>query len=491
MSSTDFHAIIDTIFAHDVFKDLDKKALVDRYDTTRDIDEINSTLGSVSGQEEQTGNVISSIPPQGIVIKSPGTYAFSADLTWQPGAVTSAAIVIQDTDDVTLDLSNHVLAATVGDSSQHITGIYIQHASGVTIQNGTLAGMCLYGIRAEDVENLTIQNLTVSGLAFKNLDIRNLCPAGIHVNRALGVKITDCAVQYMYVTADSSAGIQLLSTVSGTVSDCRVSNLVNYDGSVQGYSYIGSVNVTTANCTAEDFQSCFGGNIRTLGHTVLGFCPIFCLDLKYENCSATGMTGCSDDCHGMSVFLNAMVAVDNFTASSVTDGVDPSHTGAKATGLEVYGTFVSVRSCSVENIKAIVPQDRQSTGFSAWGVAISFTDCKAGHVTVCDQNGHENPDLGYGTGFGWAPDPRAMFRNVGAYLVTYQGCAADHCQVGFDTWYHVDSTWTDISHTDCGIGVLVQPGETRTLSGNPASECNPPITVVIKNIARGNTYPGS
>jgi hypothetical protein len=490
MSSRDFQTIVDTIFAHDAFKDLDKKALVERYDTTGAIDEVNSTLGSVSGQEPQTGNVISRIPPQGIIINSPGTYTFSDDLTWNPGSVTSAAITI-DADNVTLDLCNHKLAATVQDSGQHITGIYIKNASAVTIQNGTLVDMCFYGIRAEEVTDLTIQNLTVSGLNFKNLDIRSLCPAGIHVNQALGVKIADCTVQYMYVTADSSAGIQLLNTVSGTVSCCRISNLVNYDGSVQGYSYVGAVNITTSNCTAEEFQSHFGGNIRTFGHTVLGFCPIFCLDLKYENCSATGMTGCSDDCHGMSVFLNAMVTVDNFTANFVTDGVTPSNTGAKATGLEVYGAYVSISNCSVENIKAIHPQDKQSTGFSAWGVAISFTDCKAGHVIVCDQNGHENPDLGYGTGFGWAPDPRVMFRNVGAYFARYEGCEAHNCQVGFDTWYHVDSTWTDVNCMDCGIGILVQPGESRTLSGNPASECNPPITAVIKNIARGNTYPGS
>jgi hypothetical protein len=191
----------------------------------------------------------------------------------------------------------------------------------------------------------------------------------------------------------------------------------------------------------------------------------------------------------MSVFLDAFVTVTNFTARAVTDGVTPSNSGAKATGLEVYGAGVLINDCSVENIKAINPQDKQSTGFSAWGAAIKFSNCKATGVIVCDENGNQNSGLGYGAGFGWAPDPRIPFRNLGAYKVEYVDCSASDCQVGFDTWFHIDSTWTDISCTNCGITVLVEPGASRTLSCDPCSECNPPITAVITNIASGNSYP--
>lgn len=494
MNSNDFQPIVDKVFAHDVFNNLDKKALVNKYDITGAIYKINSTLGSVSGQEAQLVNVISSIPPQGIIISSPGIYTFSNNINWSPYSVASAAICIE-ADGVVLDMCNYNLTATVQESVQHITGIYIKNVSNVTIRNGTLVNMCLYGIRAEGgssltiVSNLTIENIAVSGLVFNNLDIRNLCPAGIHVNWADCVTITDCTVQYMYVTADSSAGIQLLNTAIGTVSGCKVSNMVNYDGAVQGYSYINATGITTSNCSADDFQSHFGGNIRTMGHTVLGFIPIFCCGLTYEKCSATNMIGCSDDCHGMSVFLNTDVTINHFKANFVTDGVTPSNTGAKATGLEVYGTFITISNCSVENIKAINPQDKQSTGFSVWGAIISLTDCNASNVIVCDQNGNENPDLGFGTGFGWAPDPRIPFRDVGAYGVAYTGCEANNCQIGFDTWFHVDSTWSMVNCTDCDTNILVQPDGTRTLSGNPASECNPPITVVIENIANNNNYP--
>jgi hypothetical protein len=266
---------------------------------------------------------------------------------------------------------------------------------------------------------------------------------------------------------------------------------VNNDGSVQGYSYLASSKIMTSNCQALDFQSHFNGNIETSGHTVLGFVPIFCIELLYENCSATNMIGCCDDSHGMSVFLDALVAVNNFTANTVIDGVAESHSGAKATGLEVYGAFVSINNCSVTNITAIRPQNMQSAGFSAWGMAIKFTNCTAAEVIVTDENGNTNPALGYGNGFGWAPDPRHPFIDVGAYGVEYSGCSASNCQVGFDTWYHVNSTWTNVSYTNCGINILVEPGGSRTLSCNPCSECKQPINAVITNIASGNTYPGS
>jgi len=94
-----------------------------------------------------------------------------------------------------------------------------------------------------------------------------------------------------------------------------------------------------------------------------------------------------------------------------------------------------------------------------------------------------------GMGFGWAPDPRVPFRSIGAYDTTYTDCEAVNCEVGFDTWFHVNSTWTRPTFTNCPTEILVEPGGTRTLSGDPCSECDPPITVTLKNIESGNTYP--
>jgi hypothetical protein len=488
MSSNISQSIIDKIFSHDVFKGVDRERLVTRYDVTGSLREIKAPLRSLQGQVQQNGNIIASIPPEGIMITSPGLYMFSGDINWSAPSAAGVAITIAS-DDVVLDLNGFTLTATVSDNSRHIAGIYVRNAWSVIIRNGALANMCLYGVCAEDCSKLVVEKIMVTGLSFDNLNIRNICPAGIHIDHTSDVAVTDCAVQYMYVTCDSSAGIQLTKTSNAAISNCRVANLVNYDGSVQGYSYVGSWNISTIQCTAADFQSHFRSNIQTLGHTVLGFVPIFCSELKYENCSATNMVGCCDDCHGMSVFLDVGVTVTGFTAKTVTDGVACSNSGAKATGLEVYGALVSISDCSVDDIKAINPQDKQSTGFSAWGAAIKFTRCTASNVVVCDAHGNWIRDLGFGTGFGWAPDPRPEFRTIGANLVEYADCTARNCHVGFDTWFHVDSTWTNVHTADCVTPILVEPGGSRTLSGNPCSECNPPISVAIVNIASGNTYP--
>jgi hypothetical protein len=488
MTSQISQSIIDKVFSHEVFRGLDRASLMKKYDVTSSLREINAPLRVRRGQAQQIGPVIASIPPEGIIITNPGTYTFAGDITWNAPSAGGFAIGIV-ADNVVLDLSSFTLMAIVPDNSQTIAGIVVDGASSVTIRNGTLANMCLYGICAEVCNNLTIEKVNVAGMSFNNLSCRNTTPAGIHINVASNVSVTECSVQDMQVTADGSAGIQMTLTTGAVVSSCQMSNLVNNDGSVQGYSYIGSQNIRTTDCKSSQFQSHFNGNILASGHTVLGFLPFLCTESTFENCSATGMTGCCDDCHGMSVFLCSSVSVTGFTANAVVDGVAQSNTGAKATGLEVYGTSISINNCSVNDIKAINPQDLQSTGFSAWGADITFTGCTASNVVVCDQNGNWNPDLGYGTGFGWAPDPRPPFCQVGATNVQYSGCGAASCNVGFDTWFHIDSTWTDPSYTNCGIDILVQPGGTRTLTGNPCSECNPPITTPLTNIAEGNTYP--
>jgi hypothetical protein len=187
----------------------------------------------------------------------------------------------------------------------------------------------------------------------------------------------------------------------------------------------------------------------------------------------------------MSVFLDGKVTVSGFRADHILDGVSPSNSGAKATGLEVYGVGVTVTDSAVSYIKAINPQDKQSTGFSAWGLAIQFERCEASNVTVQDDFGSGS----HATGFGWAPDPRKYFAYIGAFDVTYTDCTADQCQVGFDTWYHVDSKWIRPIHTNCAIGILVEPGATRTLSCDPCSECDPAISVTLTNLASGNIYP--
>ena len=435
----------------------------------------------------QTGSFIQKIPPEGITIGNSCTYTFSNDISWSPDPAKGAGSAITvAANDVVLDMGRHKLTAVVQDSSKNLAGIYVHGATNITIKNGTLVDMCYYGLSAESIIGLMIEIVTISGLNFKNLNKRSLCPAGIFVEASEDITISGCSVQYVYATADTCAGIFLLDTSLGTVSGSRVSDLVNYDGVAAGYYYMLSSAVATSDCHVKNLQTYFNGNIRSAGHTAIGFIPCLSMELTFEGCSASNVTGSADDSHGMSLFLVAQVKVKNFTAHAVSDGPPPYNTGAKATGLEVYGAAIAVEDSSVENIRAVNPQDKQATGFSAWGAEIAFANCTATDVVVCDEIGNQNPALGYGTGFGWAPDPRLI---AGAYCVTYDGCSALKCRVGFDTWMHVDSNWINPRADGCEIPILVQPGESRTLSGNPASECNPPITVVVKNVASGNEYP--
>jgi hypothetical protein len=475
---------VNDIFSDQAFSGVDKQALLGMFDPTPNIDALHQGYIVQAGQQLVSANVITQIPSKGIVIQSPGTYTFGGNILWSPNAVTCSAITIQSSN-VTLNLAGFTLTASVSDKSQQISGILVSGpATNITITNGTVAGVAEYGILAKNVCGLNISRITVTGVCMQNLAVRFLTPAGIQVSQSDDVAISGCSVTQLGVTTDSSAGIQLTETSHATVSGCSISGMVNNDGAVQGFSYIGCTNVTTTNCTAESLQSHFNGNVLTSGHTVLGFCPIFCQQLSYVNCSASGLTGCCDDCHGMSVFLDAQVTVSGFRANQIVDGVSPSNSGAKATGLEVYGVGVTVIDSVVNNIKAINPQDKQAAGFSAWGAAIQFERCVASNVTVQDDIGGS-----HGTGFGWAPDPRVLFRYIGAFAVTYTDCKADHCDVGFDTWYHVDSTWTRPTYTNCATGILVEPGGTRTVSGDPCSECSPPITVTLTNFESGNTYP--
>ena len=226
----------------------------------------------------------------------------------------------------------------------------------------------------------------------------------------------------------------------------------------------------------------------TSGHTVLGFCPIFCYNLTFNDCKAIDLIGTCDDCHGMSVFLDDLVRVNNFYATNIYDGISKSNSGAKATGLEVYGINVIVCNSTVENVVAINPQDKQASGFSAAGEAIIFDNCVSKNVKVVDANNVPNKKLGYGCGFGWAPDPRPEFRIIYAFNVSYLNCRAIECQVGFDTFNHIDSKWINAKCLDCEKCIYVQKCGTKTISCNPCSECNPSLQVTLFNMESGNKF---
>ena len=250
-------------------------------------------------------------------------------------------------------------------------------------------------------------------------------------------------------------------------------------------------------CQLDKIQTTFIDNLNTQGHTSIGIIPVFTTGIAIQNCSVSNVIGCCDDAHGMSVFLCENAVVEKCKVANVLDGAGAAQKGAKATGIEIYANNVQVSDCDVKNIFAINPEDKQATGFSvALSTGVAFLRCKAKNVHVIDEQGRQNPALGFGTGFGWAPDPRPSLL-MPAINVLYQQCVAKHCQVGFDSWFHIDSVWDNVVSVKNEIAILNQGDEAqRTLSCDPCSECGCtfpacfpiPFSVTVNNVAANNTF---
>ncbi|MGZ3861729.1 MAG: hypothetical protein ACXVPN_00410 [Bacteroidia bacterium] len=438
--------------------------------------------------------VITSIPSGGYTINTPGNYRIGNDITWTPSGILLTAITISS-GNVTLDLGGFTITAA-GSNSPTSFGIQVINLLGpcnsVTVQNGTLKNMGICGLSASNTNSLALTNLVIDGLSYPDFDDNS--PSGISVSFSNSLLLNFCSVKNINIKANIFSGILLTGVTTGKLSNCLMANITNNDGVAAGYVYEGSSDIHADNCKASDFHTFYGGNPKsTIGHTCIGFMPAESENLTYNNCSATNITGCCDDCHGMSLFAVKTVTVTSFLATGITDG--NGVTGAKATGLEVYGDNITIKNSHVENIIATVPQDLQSTGFSACGTTIEFDNCTAVNVKVLDKTGAPNTEYGYGTGFGWAPDPRTQYVKP-ASSVVYNNCTANNCQLGFDTWNHQNSVWNKPMTNNCTIFILAEPaGTKRTYSMNFCSELpnsspsSPSQQFPIINCAKNNKYP--
>ena len=451
------------------------------------------TISAASNSKSQEVEKIPEIPPEGIVIKKSGLYFFDKDkdITWKPTNQSCAAITIL-ANNVELDMKGRYLKVNTEniEKDKEIIGISIIGGNTVSIKNGTITNISFYGVNFESVTNLLIDNITIDGMTYENTNTPYATPSGIFINKSESITINNCKIQNVNVKSASSAGIQIVESRNGKVLNCSLQNFFNKDGAVQGYSYLSCSAIITNNCNASKFKSEYLGITKTTGHTVIGFIPIFCYKLTYENCSATVLNGCCDDCHGMSVFLDEGITVNNFTAKNIIDG-EFTKKGAKATGIEVYGVNVTINQCKAEAVYATMPGDRQSAGYSAWGRSIIFNECEAKDVKVKNKEGENNTDFGFGVGFGWAPDPRIPFRGVGAYLVEYNNCNSIDCQVGFDSWYHVSSKWKSFRVENCQVEILNEPvGAIREFTIDKCSELDMGVyaTVQIENFAEDNIF---
>jgi hypothetical protein len=417
---------------------------------------------------------------------------FENDITWTPTGDSSAIFITSN--DVTLDLKKHTLQSST--SSFITVGIAATSVKNLTIKNGTIANMVFVGISCTQCSHLLIKDITVDGLSLQDTIVYAV-PVGILVSASKKATIDRCTVKNIDVKTGSTAAIQFTETTSSKVLNCHIKNLMNRDGACTGIGHLLCEDAEVKSCKLDTIQSQFIDNLNTEGHTAIGIIPVGSKNLRIVNCTMSNITGCCDDAHGMSLFECTDAIVKNCKVENVLDGAGAAQTGAKATGIEVYASHVRVIDCSVKNIKAINPQDKQATGFSVAQCShVTFLRCRAEKVSVVDQNGNQGPSLGYGTGFGWAPDPRSEFI-APANKILYKHCTAKKCQVGFDSWFHTDSTWKDV-HSICnGISILNQNDTAqRTVSCNACSECGctqqgcypSPTTTTITNVAKNNTF---
>jgi hypothetical protein len=433
---------------------------------------------------------ITEIPPSGMIISSPGTYIFENDITWSPEG-DGQAILIQSKD-VTLDLKHHTLASET--TSFTTTGIVALLSENLTIKNGIIANMAYRGIDCTACSKIAIKHITVDGLNIENTAVYTV-PVGILISASNDASVYRCKIKNINVKTGSCAAIQMTGTFNSRIWHCHISNLLNRDGACTGIGHVLCDLADVKSCELDGLKSEFIDNLNTEGHTAIGLIPFISANIWLRDCKISNVTGCCDDAHGISVFECNNAVVKGCKVLNVLDGAGPAQTGAKATGIEVYGSDVQVINCSVNYISAINPQDKQATGFScAQGSRIKFFDCHAKNIKVYNEMGIEDTSRGYGTGFGWAPDPRIIEPAVDVF---YNKCSAKYCQVGFDSWFHIDSVWDDIYSKCNGIDILnLDDSAQRTLSCDACSECGcsfpgcypDPFTITITNVARNNLF---
>lgn len=442
-------------------------------------------------QIQASTNIIATLPPNGIVISTPGTYVLGNDIYWNPSGDGQAILILSN--NVILDLQNHKLESAL--TPYNTVGVVASSISNLIIKNGTISNMALGGIQCDNCTNILIKHLKVDGLNLENT-ANYTVPVGILVTSSENVHIHKCLVKNINVRTGSTAAIQLTKTIDSKISHCFISNLLNRDGACTGIGHLLCDIAEVKSCTLDNIRSQFINNLNTEGHTAIGLIPVLSTNLLIKNCKISNITGSCDDAHGMSLFECLGAVVKKCTIENVVDGIGAAQTGAKATGIEIYSSGVKVIKCCVKNISAINPQDKQAAGFScAQCLGVEFLRCCVENVNVYDENGGQSASIGYGIGFGWAPDPRVEFI-LPAVGILYKNCIAKGCQVGFDSWFHIDSVWTNIYSICNEIPILNLNQPPRTVSCNPCSECGclqvgcypVPTTTTINNIAQNNLF---
>ena len=474
--------LMERIFSHPSLNNLNRSEILANYYEPF-IEESNREIrGRTTG-----GNfTISSIPPEGLVITESGSYKFTKNIKWSPNS-SGTAITIQASN-VILNMKNYELICN-NPYNYKVFGIAALDYQNIEIKNGKVNNFNYRGIRVNNCNSIIIDNISICEITWSTTGTPSSnTPVGIILNNCESCVINKCVIRNINVRTDVASGILIVGSKNVNVKNCHVKDCINKDGSFESFGVVSSEKIKTVGCKAENIRTTYISNTPVTGHGAVGFVCTLSTDLYYENCSAVNIRGSCDDATGLLVFISVVDIIikkfyaENITAGLITNGCQ------KASGVEIYGSDVKVTDSVVKNVVAVSPQDDQASGFScAIGPDVKFVRCKAENISVVDQYGNGNSALGFGTGFGWAPDPRPSLAVpiVDAY---YDDCFAKNCQVGFDTWYHINSKWKNITTCNCAISVFNFLQSLRTISCSTCAGCSLGVTVTLTNLARNNEF---
>ena len=430
-----------------------------------------------------TNTIITDIPPNGIVISSPGIYTFNNNINWISNQNAVAITILSS--NVILDFNGYTLncinnqSGTIG-----VTSILTQN---VVIKNGQIKGTGLFGIMSILVTNFNVKNMKISNIG--NPD-KNSISAGILLFFNYKSNLDKIKIYNIHGNNLNVSGILVFDSLVIDITRCCLKNLFNNAGICSGLGFTDTRYINMKNIKIYKLRTGLEENLNAPGHTCIGIVPFMCQYVNVEDCHMENIKGSCDDAHGISLFVVDNAVVKNCIVKHVSDGFGGK--GAKATGIEIYGTRgidanILVTNCYVEDITANNPGNKQAAAYSVAGMAVKFEKCVAKDITVYNQFGKRDHNAGQGVGFGWAPDIREIYIYPAKYVL-YCDCFAENCQVGFDTFNHQYSVWCNISYKCNKISILEEKNNSRIFYCDQCSECpNGPKYVVVNNGAIHNT----
>ena len=271
-------------------------------------------------------NIISSIPPEGIIINRPGEYIFTNNIMWAPMSLINVALFVVASN-VTINFNGFALDCI--SPGTLATAILAIDCKNLCFTNGNIFNMGLIGIICINTENLHFDNLLISGLSSNNLAFPAL---GILVTNSRKIYIHRTIVRDINVTAFTLSAILLVDSADSHIFNCEINNLRNSSGVCAGVSYINCKKSTAKHLNIVKLETSTVDNPFAPGHTCIGIVVFQSECVTCNKCYIKDITGSCDDAHGISYFVVKDGLIKNCYIENVIDGKNAS-AAAKATGI--------------------------------------------------------------------------------------------------------------------------------------------------------------